>query len=366
MKFLLLFAFLVLTSALSPISEELSVEDNEIEIHSFNKCRLDQYFDITTARCLECTPCKRSEFIVTYCSKFEDHICSTCDSDNYKDTPAYRMNCERPWLGRSRSIFRLPDGMKFGLPDKDTPFKLTSNDHLSMLDEDDSNEILHKFNFPAQNSKKMNVIEDSDEDDDNNEDDGNRLSIFKNNDDDDEDEDILHKFPSFAQDSNKINAVETSDDDDDSLLPDNTGKVNIVKITQNIEIYYLKNPRISDSSSDEDDGSSSDSDDSSEEVRHLKSVPHFSTLREKETANVMGQYSRMVLFFAIVGLHMLAACLFACCWWRRQAYRHKVVTIRHIPEMSSEDSSVLVKAVGFLEDKYRHNGKYQRLVGEDV
>jgi len=424
MRFLFLFAFLVLASALPPISEE-DLNDNEIEVRHFDKCSKDQYFDIFTARCLDCTPCKPSEFVVFGCKPFDNYVCSTCDSTEYKGTFLYEKNCKKSPFDRPYSPFRLRDGMtNFGLPDKDTPFKIVSNDHLSTWDEDDSDEeILPKLPLRIlDNNDDSNSIDRDDSDNDDEDMDEKPLpklpSVFSNEDIDDDDDDMdekpLPKLPSKFSDSN-----EDDDDDDDNYgfirlsnfrvirfgvgnydnifsqnffgkgnlissneMEDNSAdisddseseeiiqKVKIANKLPTDEEESSESGASDETSSDDDDGSSSerDSNSDSEETSQLLEQPSRFTISElKESRFSVSRCNQLILFLIIIGFKVLIIYLVVSCCCRNQTYRQKTITVFNVPEMSSEENNVLVRAVGFLEDKYGHNGKYKRLIGEDV
>ncbi|KAE9547870.1 hypothetical protein FO519_008922 [Halicephalobus sp. NKZ332] len=231
MRLFFLFSFLVLASAHPSIpKKEANNTDDEIDVPSFGKCRQKQYFDIDTAQCLDCTSCKLSEFTVSYCSKFKNHICSTCESDTYKDTPIYRINCENT----QEDEFIFPYGphnstTSFIFPIDDTRSEIIANDHLPRLNEsggsDDINkETLWNVLSPDHDKNETNSAKASDNDN-NDEEILPKIysSTYDNDYSDDSDEEILPKLHSFTQDQTEISSGEedgsdSSDNSEEKML----------------------------------------------------------------------------------------------------------------------------------------------------
>jgi len=331
----------------------------------------------------------------------------------------------------------------FGLPDKDTPFKIISNDHLSTWDEFDSDEEFFS-KFPLHildNNDDSNSI-DSDNSDD--EDVDEKLfpklpSSFSDEDSDDDDdyqkplpklpspfsssieddEKLLPRLPSPFSDSDEDDDDDSDDDEDDdnygfirlrnfrifrlgvgnydNFFGQTFGENNLIgsseidnssdDISDDLESEeIIQKAKISDklptieekssesgasdeTSSSEDDGSSSESEsnsDSEEAPPSLEQASRFTITEEKETRFSVYRCNQLILFLIIIGFTILIVYLVVSRCYRNQIHRHKTITVFNVPEMSAEENNVLVRAVGFLEDKYGHNGKYQRLVGEDV
>ena len=291
-----------------------------------------------------------------------------------------------------------------GFPDKDTPFKIISNDvnnlfflidifsffqYLSTLDEDDSDEdVLPKLPPPFPRKDPNDILGDSDDDDDSD-----------NDDDDLNDHVVLVGFNSLKGFhirngafvfrelfGDKVLFRESNIEDDSEDLSDTVESEEIIakmRALKNklppIEEESSESSASDETSSDDDDGSSSnsdsnsnsnsdsDSDSASEEVlRPVEITGEIDISERRAMAATLSRFSQTVIFFIILGVKfaIIYFVVTRCCY--RPGHQHKTITILNIPEISCEDKNVLVRAVGFLEDKYRHNGKYQRMVGEDV
>uniref|UniRef100_A0AC34QHV1 TNFR-Cys domain-containing protein n=1 Tax=Panagrolaimus sp. JU765 TaxID=591449 RepID=A0AC34QHV1_9BILA len=300
MRWIFLLAIFALSAAQDVIDLDLEEyeESNEVVVKPFNKCGRNHYYDIYQAHCSPCTLCKPGEFEVQDCSVFDNRVCSTCESRIYAHTLPHILKC----VFANQHGYEILDGLK-GKLDKDTPYKIIENDHLSVSDEVEAEEV---------NDKSKEVIMDTVE--------------YTN---DDAENNVEDSAPVSSEEF-EFNSVEVVEH---NVVP---------QIDELIEF---------------DD---SDADDKEEEDSDEEEMVSINKAQPIDEANYLS-YLRLIRIYLFIGGAAFVSLLLSAFYCCRVSRTEKTFAIIEPPTTTPEEHHVLVRSLDFVKNKHRGFFKYEPL-----